>query len=283
MQEAGGNSLIMAKIERTEAILALDDIMEASDALMVARGDLAVEVGDAAVPALQKRMIRSARANNRLVVTATQMMESMITNPIPTRAEVSDVANAVLDGTDAVMLSAESAAGQFPVESVEAMARVCLEAEKEYTVNQSLRRSPDTPPVSIEEAIARATMYTAGNLKIRAIAALTQSGKTALFMSRRSSKVPIFALSPQKDTLGKMTLFRGVYPVEFGEGLYDPEVILDLAEDELFKRGAVRDGDVIIMTIGEPVGKAGGTNTMKIVRVGDCRKPLNIDNFEANI
>ncbi len=283
MQEAGGNSLIMAKIERTEAILALDDIMEASDALMVARGDLAVEVGDAAVPALQKRMIRSARANNRLVVTATQMMESMITNPIPTRAEVSDVANAVLDGTDAVMLSAESAAGQFPVESVEAMARVCLEAEKEYTVNQSMRRSPDTPPVSIEEAIARATMYTAGNLKIRAIAALTQSGKTALFMSRRSSKVPIFALSPQRDTLGKMTLFRGVYPVEFGEGLYDPEVILDLAEDELFKRGAVRDGDVIIMTIGEPVGKAGGTNTMKIVRVGDCRKPLNIDNFEANI
>lgn len=282
MQEAGGNSLIMAKIERTEAILALDDIMEASDALMVARGDLAVEVGDAAVPALQKRMIRSARANNRLVVTATQMMESMITNPIPTRAEVSDVANAVLDGTDAVMLSAESAAGQFPVESVEAMARVCLEAEKEYTVNQSMRRSPDTPPVSIEEAIARATMYTAGNLKIRAIAALTQSGKTALFMSRRSSKVPIFALSPQKDTLGKMTLFRGVYPVEFGEGLYDPEVILDLAEDELFKRGAVRDGDVIIMTIGEPVGKAGGTNTMKIVRVGDGRKPLNIDSLEAN-
>lgn len=281
MQEAGGNSLIMAKIERTEAIFALDDIMEASDALMVARGDLAVEVGDAAVPALQKRMIRSARANNRLVVTATQMMESMITNPIPTRAEVSDVANAVLDGTDAVMLSAESAAGQFPVESVEAMARVCLEAEKEYTVNQSLRRSPDTPPVSIEEAVARATMYTAGNLKIRAIAALTQSGKTALFMSRRSSKVPIFALSPQKDTLGKMTLFRGVYPVEFGEGLYDPELILDLAEDELFKRGAVRDGDVIIMTIGEPVGKAGGTNTVKIVQVGDCRKPLNIDNLEA--
>src|SRR5690606_1628228 len=161
MEEAGGHSLLMAKIERSEAILALDDILDASDAIMVARGDLAVEVGDAAVPALQKRMIRSARATNKLVVTATQMMESMIFSPIPTRAEVSDVANAVLDGTDAVMLSAESAAGQYPVESVEAMARVCLEAEKEYTVNLDFRRPPDSLPESIEEAIARATMYTA--------------------------------------------------------------------------------------------------------------------------
>lgn len=269
MQEAQGHSLLMAKIERSEAILALDDILDASDAIMVARGDLAVEVGDAAVPALQKRMIRSARATNKLVVTATQMMESMIFSPIPTRAEVSDVANAVLDGTDAVMLSAESAAGQYPVESVEAMARVCLEAEKEYTVNLDFRRPPDTQPESIEEAIARATMYTAAGLKIRAIAALTQSGVTARFMSRRSSKVPIFALSPQEDTLGKMTLFRGVYPIEFGQGLCDPELILDMAEKELLKRGAVREGDLIVMTIGEPVGKAGGTNTMKIVRVGD--------------
>ena len=269
MQEAQGHSLLMAKIERSEAILALDDILDASDAIMVARGDLAVEVGDAAVPALQKRMIRSARATNKLVVTATQMMESMIFSPIPTRAEVSDVANAILDGTDAVMLSAESAAGQYPVESVEAMARVCLEAEKEYTVNLDFRRPPDTQPESIEEAIARATMYTAAGLKIRAIAALTQSGVTARFMSRRSSKVPIFALSPQEDTLGKMTLFRGVYPIEFGQGLCDPELILDMAEKELLKRGAVREGDLIVMTIGEPVGKAGGTNTMKIVRVGD--------------
>jgi pyruvate kinase len=271
MQEANGHSLLMAKIERSEAILALDDILEASDAIMVARGDLAVEVGDAAVPALQKRMIRSARATNKLVVTATQMMESMIFSPIPTRAEVSDVANAVLDGTDAVMLSAESAAGQYPVESVEAMARVCLEAEKEYTVNLNLRRSPDMQPASIEDAIALATMYTATGLKIRAIAALTQSGVTALFMSRRSSKVPIFALSPQEDTLGKMTLFRGVYPIQFGHGLCDPEIILDMAEEELLKRGAIRDGDLMVMTIGEPVGKAGGTNTMKIVRVGDCK------------
>ncbi|MDH5481062.1 MAG: pyruvate kinase, partial [Nitrosomonas sp.] len=274
MQEAGGNSMLMAKIERSEAILALDDILEASDAIMVARGDLAVEVGDAAVPALQKRMIRNARANNKLVVTATQMMESMITNPIPTRAEVSDVANAVLDGTDAVMLSAESAAGDYPVESVEAMARVCLEAEKEYSVNID-RRMPTIHPTTIEEAIARATMYTDSGLQVRAIAALTQSGTTALLMSRRSSKVPIFALSPNKDTLSKITLFRGVYPVEFGEGLNDPEVILSLAEDELLRRGAVRNGDIMIMTIGEPVGKTGGTNTMKIIKVGDFKRREN--------
>lgn len=271
MSEAGGKSMVMAKIERSEAILALDEIMDASDAIMVARGDLAVEVGDAAVPALQKRMISTARANNKVVVTATQMMESMIVSPIPTRAEVSDVANAVLDGTDAVMLSAESAAGEYPVESVEAMARVCLEAEKEYQVNRDRRASSSTHLASIEEAIARATMFTTGSLKISAIAALTQSGGTVLLMSRRSSKVPIFALSPQSDTRRKVTLFRGVYPVKFGEGLNDPEEILSLAEDVLLQRGVVQGGDLIIMTIGEPVGKSGGTNTMKMVRVDASR------------
>lgn len=276
LQEAGGKGMIMAKIERSEAILALDDILEASDAIMVARGDLAVEVGDAAVPALQKRMIRSARANNKIVVTATQMMESMITNPIPTRAEVSDVANAVLDGTDAVMLSAESAAGEYPVEAVEAMARVCLEAEKEYLVSID-RRMQSITPATIEEAIARATMYTAGGLQIRAIAALTQSGVTTLLMSRRSSKVPIFALSPNEETRRRVTLFRGVYPVEFGEGLSDPEEILNLAEQELLDRGVVRSGDIMVMTIGEPVGKTGGTNTMKIIKVGEWKMRQGID------
>ncbi len=269
MRQAGGKSLLMAKIERTEAISALDDILQASDAIMVARGDLSVEVGDAAVPALQKRMIRTARANNKLVVTATQMMESMVASQVPTRAEVSDVANAVLDGTDAVMLSSESASGLYPVESVAAMARVCLEAEKEYLVNLDLRRMQGGAPDTIEEAIARATMFTAGGLKISAIAALTQSGLTALLMSRKSSNVPIFALSPQVDARRKMTLFRGVYPVNFGGGLRDPEVILNHAESELLKRGVVKNGDLILMTIGEPVGKAGGTNTMKIVKVGE--------------
>ncbi len=271
MHEAGGKSLLMAKIERSEAVLALADILQASDAVMVARGDLAVEVGDAAVPALQKRIIRAARFSNKLVVTATQMMESMVSSQIPTRAEVSDVANAVLDGTDAVMLSSESASGQYPIDAVEAMARVCLEAEKEYLPQHELRKIKDDVTDSIEEAIARTVMYAADGLKIHAIAALTQSGLTTLLMSRRSSNVPIFALSPQESTRRKVTLFRGVYPVKFIIGSNDPEIILNQAENELLQRGVVSIGDLIVMTIGEPVGKAGGTNTMKIVKVGEYR------------
>src|SRR5512147_2983044 len=173
MHEAGGKSLLMAKIERAEAIPVLGDIIDASDAIMVARGDLSVEVGDAAVPGLQKKMIKMARARNKLVVTATQMMESMISNPIPTRAEVSDVANAVLDGTDAVMLSAETAAGRYPIETVAAMARVCVEAEKEDAPGTDRRRSG--PPADVEEAIAGATIFTTNSLNIKAVAAMTQS------------------------------------------------------------------------------------------------------------
>ena len=269
MLEAGGRSLICAKIERAEAIPALAEILDAADCIMVARGDLAVEVGDAVVPALQKRMIRMARERNRVVITATQMMESMITNPIPTRAEVSDVANAVLDGTDAVMLSAETATGKFPVETVAAMARVCLEAEKEETFVSERRRAD--APANVEEAIARATIFTANSLNIKAVAALTQSGKTVLLMSRMNSNVPIFALSSVVETRRRVTLFRGVYPIKF-KGARNPERALHMAEDELLKRGAVSRGDYIVLTIGEPFGKAGGTNTMKIVKVGEHRK-----------
>ncbi len=269
MLKAGGRSMLCAKIERAEAIPALEEIVDASDAIMVARGDLAVEVGDAVVPALQKRMIRIARERNRLVITATQMMESMIDNPIPTRAEVSDVANAVLDGTDAVMLSAETATGKYPVETVAAMARVCLEAEKEDAF--IAERSREGRPAGIEEAIARATIFTAKSLDIRAVAALTQSGKTALLMSRMNSHVSIYALSSVVETRRRVTLFRGVYPVNF-KGARDPERALNMAEDELLKRGAVKIGDYIILTIGEPFGKAGGTNTMKIVKVGEHRR-----------
>jgi pyruvate kinase len=268
MRKAGGNSLVVAKIERAEAITALDEILEASDAIMVARGDLAVEVGDAVVPALQKRMIRLAREKNRAVITATQMMESMISNPIPTRAEVSDVANAVLDGTDAVMLSAETATGQFPAETVAAMARVCVEAEKEDLF--ALERRRESPPADVEEAIARATVFTANNLNIKAVAAMTQSGKTVLLMSRLPTMVPIYALSAVAETRRKVTLFRGVYPVKF-KGTRDSEKALHMAEDELLKRGAVARGDYMVLTIGEPYGKAGGTNTMKIIRVGEHR------------
>jgi pyruvate kinase len=268
MLKTGGKSMICAKIERAEAIPALGEIVDASDAIMVARGDLAVEVGDAVVPALQKRMIRMARDRNKLVITATQMMESMISNPIPTRAEVSDVANAVLDGTDAVMLSAETATGKFPVETVAAMARVCLEAEKEDVFRTDRRRADS--PANVEEAIACATIFTANNLDIKAVAALTQSGRTALLMSRMTSGVPIYALSSVVETRRRVTLFRGVYPIKF-KGARNPERSLYMAEDELLKRGAVNHGDYIILTIGEPYGKAGGTNTMKIVKVGEHR------------
>jgi pyruvate kinase len=275
MQAAGGKSLLVAKIERTEAITHLNDILDASDAIMVARGDLGVEVGDAAVPALQKRMIRAARNKNKLVITATQMMESMITSPIPTRAEVSDVANAVIDGTDAVMLSAETAAGQYPVETVEAMSRVCIEAEKEressftdYRLSQEFNH--------IDESIAMATMFTAYHLNVKAIAAMTQTGSTALWMSRLGADVPIYALTPEVDTRRKVTLFRGVYPINFKPSTNDSEQVLKEGVDELRRRGAVRDGDLILLTIGEPVGKSGGTNTMKIVRVGADQPDLAI-------
>ncbi len=272
LKAAGGKSLIVAKIERAEAIENLDEILDEADAIMVARGDLGVEVGDAAVPALQKRMIRMARDKNKLAITATQMMESMIESPIPTRAEVSDVANAVLDGTDAVMLSAETAAGQYPVEAIMAMHRVCLEAEKEATpyigearLNRSFLRA--------DESIAMSAAYTSLHMNIKAIAALTQSGSTCLWMSRHSTHVPIYALTPEVETRRKVTLFRGVYPINFKIGKdSDREELLEAAEEELRRRGAVREGDLIILTIGEPIGKSGGTNSLKIVRVGGRKK-----------
>ena len=268
LKEAGGHGMLVAKIERAEAIEALEEIVLASDAIMVARGDLGVEVGDAAVPALQKRMIRIARKYNKPVITATQMMESMIQNPIPTRAEVSDVANAVLDGTDAVMLSAETAAGSYPVEAIAAMHRVCIEAEKELEQDFNSKRL-DTSVTRVDESVALAAIFTATHLEnVRAIAALTQSGSTCLWMSRISTAVPIYALTPEVSTRRKVTLYRGVYPINFKQDSKDRDALLIAAEEELRRRGAVREGDLIVLTIGEPIGEAGGTNTMKIVKVG---------------
>jgi pyruvate kinase len=267
VRKAGGYASIVAKIERAEAVVALEEIIDASDAIMVARGDLGVEVGDAAVPGLQKRMIREARMRNKLVITATQMMESMISSPIPTRAEVSDVANAVLDGTDAVMLSAESAVGSYPVETVAALDRVCLQAEKDFD-NQSLRRPESEHIERADEAIAMAAIYTADRLKVNAIASLTQSGSTVKWMSRANTLPPIYALTPEKETRRKLTLYRGVYPFPFEEESKDRDFVLQAAEDELRMRGAVKNGDLILLTIGEPIGQAGGTNTLKIVKVG---------------
>jgi len=271
VRKAGGTASIVAKIERAEAINDLEAIIDASDAIMVARGDLGVEVGDAAVPGLQKRMIRMARAQNKLVITATQMMESMITSPIPTRAEVSDVANAVLDGTDAVMLSAETAAGQYPLETVEAVHRVALEAEKEYFSQQHAQKL-DQVFIKTDEALAAAAIYTAQHLKVKAIAALTQSGNAAQWLSRADAEVPIYALSPDKYARRKLTLHRGVYPYPIEQaGKNRDEIIMEM-EQVLLRQRVVNLGDLVLLTFGEPIGHPGGTNTLKIIRIGENLK-----------
>ena len=272
MHAAGGKSLLMAKIERAEAIPALGDIIDASDAIMVARGDLSVEVGDAAVPGLQKRMIKMARAKNRLVITASQMMESMISSPIPTRAEVSDVANAVLDGTDAVMLSAETAVGDYPVETIEAMARICLKAEREVEEHVFDRGFVQHKFARIDQSIAMSALFAASHFKVKAIIALTQSGSTPLWMSRVNAGVPIFALTPLPETLSKVTLFSGVHPIAFHSRARGQAEEWHQIEATLLDLGLVKDGDMVVMTIGEAMGKSGHTNTMKIMRVGDHRK-----------
>ncbi|MEX3612932.1 MAG: pyruvate kinase [Burkholderia gladioli] len=258
---------MIAKIERAEAIPALQDILDASDGIMVARGDLAVEVGNAAVPALQKRMIRMARESNKLVITATQMMESMIHAPVPTRAEVSDVANAVLDGTDAVMLSAESAAGKYPVVTIETMATICVEAEKSETVELD-KDFLDRTFTRIDQSIAMGALFTAHHLGAKAIIALTESGSTALWMSRHITHVPIFALTPRVGSERAMALFRNVTPlhVDFNS---DRDSAMQAAVEIVIRQGYVVRGDMVVLTVGEPMGQAGGTNTLKIVRVGE--------------
>lgn len=258
---------LIAKIERAEAIPALQELIDASDGIMVARGDLAVEVGIAAVPALQKMMIKMARASNRLVITATQMMESMITNSVPTRAEVSDVANAVLDGTDAVMLSAESATGRYPAQTVEAMANICAEAVK-LRVNQLDREFVDKESPRIDEAVAVGAIFTAYRLRAAAIVALTESGAAPLWMSRHSTSIPIYALTRRVETARFMALFQNVESI-VTESWIDRDYAIKEAERTLMRRGIVRTGDIIVITVGEPMGASGGTNSLKIVKVGD--------------
>ncbi|MBK7953978.1 MAG: pyruvate kinase [Candidatus Accumulibacter sp.] len=265
---AGGQAQTIAKIERVEAVDSLEEIIAASDGIMVARGDLAVEVGDAAVPALQKRMIRLAREKNKLAITATQMMESMILSPAPTRAEVSDVANAVLDGTDAVMLSAETASGRYPVETVAAMARICQAAEKsaEVTLDSEFLNQVFT---RIDQTISLAAIWTAHHLKVKAIAALTESGATALWMSRLNCGVPVYALTPRPDAVTRMSLYRAVFPLFMTQRPSTRDELLHDAEKLLMNAGIVEKGDFIVLTAGDPMGISGGANTLKIVRVGD--------------
>ena len=256
---------LIAKIERAEAIPRLEEILRASDGIMVARGDLAIEVGNAAVPALQKRMIKMAHEMDKTVITATHMMESMINNPVPTRAEVSDVANAVLDGTDAVMLSAETAAGKFPLETVVEMASICVAAEEAEEVKLDADFSGKTF-ARIDQSIAMGALFTAYHLGAKAIVAMTESGSTALWMSRHRVHIPIYALTSKVATQRKMTLYRNVRPLLIDTSA-DRDTALLQAEKHLKERGIVHSGDVYAITCGEPMGTPGGSNMLKICRV----------------
>ncbi len=256
---------LIAKIERAEAIPRLEEILRASDGIMVARGDLAIEVGNAAVPALQKRMIKMAREMDKTVITATHMMESMINNPVPTRAEVSDVANAVLDGTDAVMTSAETAAGKFPLETVVEMASICVAAEAAEAVELDADFTGKTFE-RIDQSIAMGALFTAHHLGAKAIVAMTESGSTALWMSRHRINVPIYALTSRIATQRKMALYRNVTPLLM-DNIDDRDTALEQAEKRLKERGIVQSGDIYAITCGEPMGAPGGTNMLKICKV----------------
>ena len=271
LKEAGSSASVIAKIERAEALQedVINEIIQESAGIMVARGDLGVEIGDPQLPAQQKRLILLARANDRFVITATQMLESMITSPIPTRAEVFDVANAVLDGTDAVMLSAETAVGEYPVEAVKTMSDVCLETEKSPTAKVSHHRLHEHFE-GIDETIAMSSMYAANHLGAKVVATLTQTGKTALWMSRISSNIAIFAMSDNYKTLKKVTIYRGVYPCYIDKTSTDDwnDVNSHVIEN-LEDKSQVEKGDIVILTKGMHKDKSGGTNLMKILRVGD--------------
>lgn len=267
MRQAGGHALLIAKIERAEAIKNLAEVVEASDGVMVARGDLGVEMGFAELAGLQKLIIQEARHQNRLVITATQMMESMIVNTIPTRAEVSDVANAVMDGSDAVMLSAETAAGKHPCKVVEAMAQIIEGAEKYQGAHVRIRQRNSGYFDRTNEAIAAAVMYTANHLHVKAIVALTESGETCLWMSRVRSDIPIYAFTRHESTRSRVTLYRGVYPVAYDVTDKDREVFYFSIFRHLLDLKLVVEGDLIILTKGELSGVAGGTNSMQILQV----------------
>ena len=264
---AGSDARIVAKIERSEAIPRLEEIVRASDAVMVARGDLGVEVGYAQLTGLQKQILYLARSLDRVTITATQMMESMIHSPVPTRAEVSDVANAVLDGSDAVMLSGESAVGKYPARAVEAMAEVIEGAESYQVTRQRGRGHFQSKVDQFDQAIAHAVMFTASHMDVEAIVALTESGHTPLWMSRIRSDIPIFAFTRHERTQRRVALYRGVHPVPFDITHTDPAQLYRAISRELLDRGYVRPGDELILTLGELSGVSGGTNTMKLLRV----------------
>jgi pyruvate kinase len=268
LREGGSEAALVAKIERMEAIENLAEICDATDVIMVARGDLGVEIGDEELPGLQKHIIRTAIKHNRITATATQMMQSMIENPIPTRAEVLDVANAVLDGTDAVMLSAETAVGKHPVKVIEAMNRICLGAERHFEsegggdcahLNVRFER--------IDQAIAMATMFMATNVSVQAIVALTESGSTAQWLSRVQSSVPIYAFSTNDKSRRRMAMFRDVFPVKEESGSEDAEKVVAEALRTLMAHGALKEDDRVLITMGDQMCRSGGTNTLRFMKL----------------
>ena len=264
----GSNAALVAKVERAEAIENLTEIVDASDVVMVARGDLGVEIGNAAVPALQKRMIRMARELDKVAITATQMMESMIQNPVPTRAEVSDVANAVLDGTDAVMLSAETAAGKYPVETIDSMARICVGAEKQFVADtdfEAARRGLERA----DQAIAMATMFLSEHIGVRAVVAMTESGGTARFLSRFRSSVPIYAFSRHAPARRKMALMRDVFPMGYDSRGQTPREAARGSVRLLVDAGLLQAGDRVVFTSGEHMETRGATNTLRLLEIGE--------------
>ena len=266
-QAAGGRGLVVAKIERVEAVDEIDSIIDATDVIMVARGDLGVEMGYAELTGIQKRLIRKTRKQHKIVITATQMMESMIQNPIPTRAEVSDVANAVIDGTDAVMLSGETAVGKYPVEAISAMAEVCVGAEKFPLVAGTTTHRMNDRFEQVDEAIAMATMYMANHMSVKAIIALTESGSTTRWMSRIRSDIPIYAFTPHEATNRRVALYRGVYPVSFATNIENPRRLYQDIFNTLLHYELVEVDDLVIFTKGDTEGLSGGTNAMKVLTV----------------
>jgi len=269
LEDAESHAKIIAKIERAEALNDIEAIINVSDAIMIARGDLGVEIGDAGLPPVQKQLIKMARDMDRAVITATQMMESMIDHQMPTRAEVFDVANAVLDGTDAVMLSGETSIGNYPDKAVRSMSKICEEAEKQRAIRVSDHRINQRFE-EIDEAIAMATMYSANHIGAKAIAALTETGSTCVWMSRISSGIPIFAFTRHAETRRRVTLYRGVYPMKFDITHTDPLEANKEIINELIERNVVQEGDYVVITKGDLRGKRGGTNNMKIIKVGEA-------------
>jgi pyruvate kinase len=266
-EEAGGRGLIVAKIERTEAVQQIDGIIDAADVIMVARGDLGVEMGYAELTGIQKTLIRKTRWAHKIVITATQMMESMIQNPIPTRAEVSDVANAVIDGTDAVMLSGETAVGKYPVGSIAAMSEICIGAEKFPLLPDATSQRINDRFEKVDQAIAMATMYTANHMKVKAIIALTESGATARWMSRIRSDIPIYAFTPHEGTRRRVALYRGVFPVSFAINIKDPRRLYQDIFNTLLYYSLVSVDDLVIFTKGDLDNVSGSTNAMKVLEV----------------